>query len=102
MQRRPRPRDYVDPWPSGSAKRGRDPIAAQKADDLALMVGLLQARIERNNAVLQRVAFGAGMDRLTLNRILTGDTWPGFQMITALSRSLHYEDVWADYDKLVN
>lgn len=89
-----RPRDLVSPWPGGKLKRGADPIWGERALDQALIVRKVRERLERNGAKLEYVAARTAISKSTLNRFLTGESWPTLYVATSLARSLAFPELW--------
>ena len=91
-----RPRDLVSPWPGGNLKRGADLLWGERALDQALIVQKIERRIERNGAKLEHIAAMTGISTSTLNRFLTGQSWPTFYVVTTLARRLYYPELWEE------
>lgn len=92
-----RPRDYLTRWPGGDIRKEFDPVWGQRAKDLAFLVDMIKQRLERTNAQLTATADAADINRITLNRILTGDAWPTFYALSSLSRAMYYPEMWIHF-----
>ena len=54
------------------------------------------ARIKRNKTNIQAVAREMGVSRSTLDRLMLGQSWPSFDLLTGMSRSVNYWEIWSD------
>ena len=90
------PRECFNAWPIGEVKGALGEPWRTKALDQAAFVRLMAARIKRNKTNIQAVAREMGVSRSTLDRLMLGQSWPSFDLLTSMSRSVNYWEIWSD------
>jgi len=93
-----RPRDCFHVWPSGELKDDIPEPWRTKAADQAAFVDLMAKRIKRNKTNVQAVARDMGVSRSTIDRMMSGQSWPSFDLLTSMARSVNYWEVWLALD----
>jgi lambda repressor-like predicted transcriptional regulator len=91
-----KPRECFSMWPGGEVKDSIEEPWRSKALYLSAFVTLMAARIKRNKTNLQAVARDMGVSRSTLDRLMLGQSWPSFDVLTSMSISVNYEEIWGD------
>lgn len=90
------PRDCLTAWPVGTIKADIPEPWGTKAADQAAWVQLMEARIKRNKTNIAALAREMGVARGSIDSLMRGQTWPGFDLFTSMARAMHYWDIWAD------
>jgi lambda repressor-like predicted transcriptional regulator len=90
------PRDCLTIWPTGTVKPDIPEPWAQKAADMAAWVVLMEARIKRNKTNIAALTREMGVARGSIDSLMRGQAWPGFDLFTSMARAMHYWDIWVD------
>lgn len=95
-----KPRECLTLWPSGQVKPEVPEPWRTKARDQAAFVDLMAQRIKRNKTNVQAVSRDMRVSRSTLDRMMAGESWPSFDLLTSMARSVNYWAIWADIARL--